>query len=439
MTGFFEATKIVNEIRNLHAEGFKYNDIALLYRINAQSRSLEEAFMHAGIPYVIIGGLKFYDRMEIKNILAYLRLIYNPQDDMSLRRIINVPKRGVGMAAIAKLQDFATSHDVSIFEVVSNDWLLNQVDIFPRVKQNLRYFAGLILKCMELQYTIPIDELIMYVLEGSGYMTELKTDPKPEDESRIENIGEFINVAKEFVNQNAEDSGLNAFLNHISLISDLDVVSEGEDRVSLMTVHSAKGLEFPVVFITGLEEGLFPHSRSLMNEEELEEERRACYVAITRAQQKLYITFATSRSNFGKTINCHNSRFLEEIPREYLDFYEQKTSTRSANTVFVHIAPRKTEEANIKIIKKVNPIARAKANVISINAQKSKTKTQSETNLRRDWQVGDKVKHKKWGEGTVLEIKGMGTEREIKVKFLDNGIGVKSLSLMYAPITKVRD
>ena len=439
LTGFFEATKIVNEIRNLHAEGFNYNDIALLYRINAQSRSLEEAFMHAGIPYVIIGGLKFYDRMEIKNILAYLRLIYNPQDDMSLRRIINVPKRGVGMAAIAKLQDFAASHDSSIFEVISNDWLLNQVDIFPRVKQNLRYFAGLILKCMELQYTIPIDELIMYVLEGSGYMTELKTDPKPEDESRIENIGEFINVAKEFVNQNAEDSGLDAFLNHISLISDLDVVSEGEDRVSLMTVHSAKGLEFPVVFITGLEEGLFPHSRSLMNEEELEEERRACYVAITRAQQKLYITFATSRSNFGKTMNCHNSRFLEEIPREYLDFYEQKTSTRSANPIFVHIASRKTEEANIKVIKKVNPIARAKANVISINAQKSKTKTQSETNLRRDWQVGDKVKHKKWGEGTVLEIKGMGTEREIKVNFLDKGIGVKSLSLMYAPITKVRD
>lgn len=439
LTGFFEATKIVNEIKNLHAEGFNYNDIALLYRINAQSRSLEEAFMHAGIPYVIIGGLKFYDRMEIKNILAYLRLIYNPQDDMSLRRIINVPKRGVGMAAIAKLQDFAASHDVSIFEVISNDWLLNQVEIFPRVKQNLRYFAGLILKCMELQYTIPIDELIMYVLEGSGYMTELKTDPKPEDESRIENIGEFINVAKEFVNQNAEDSGLDAFLNHISLISDLDVVSEGEDRVSLMTVHSAKGLEFPVVFITGFEEGLFPHSRSLLKEEELEEERRACYVAITRAEQKLYITFATSRSNFGKTMNCHNSRFLEEIPREYLDFYEQKTSTRSANPVFVHISPRKTEEADIKVIKKVNPIARAKANVISINAQKSKTKTQSETNLRRDWQVGDKIKHKKWGEGTVLEINGMGTEREIKVQFLNKSIGVKSLSLMYAPITKVRD
>ena len=438
LTGFYEATKIVNEIAELKRQGFSYNDIALLYRINAQSRILEEGFVRAGIPYVIIGGLKFYDRLEIKNILAYLRLIYNPKDNMSLKRIINVPRRGIGLTTIAKVQDFAEKHDISIFEVISNAWLLNQVDLYQKTRQNLRMFSELILGFKEMQDTLSVDKLIKYILKNSGYMTELQTDIKPEDEARIENLEEFINVAKEFVSKNPEEADLEGFLNHISLISDLDVIEETEDRVSLMTVHSAKGLEFPVVFITGLEEGIFPHSRSLMKEDQLEEERRACYVAITRAQKKLYITFADSRANFGgdTKVSC-SSRFLEEIPREYLDIYRQETATRSSNPEFVHKTPRSSQK--IEILPKVSPKTRAKANVLSMYSKKSKEKEQVNINLRRNWQPGDRVNHKKWGDGIVLEAKGIGTESELKIKFLDKGIGIKTLSLMYAPITKVRE
>ena len=439
LTGFYEASKIANEIAELKREGFSYNDVALLYRINAQSRILEEGFMKAGIPYVIVGGLKFYDRLEIKNILAYLRLIYNLKDNMSLKRIINVPRRGIGLTTIAKLQDFAEKHDVSIFEVISNAWLLNQVDVFPKTRQNLRMFSELILHCKEMQDVLSVDKLIKYILKTSGYMTELKTDTRPEDEARIENLEEFINVAKEFVSKNPEEAGLDGFLNHISLIADIDMVEEAEDRVSLMTVHSAKGLEFPVVFITGMEEGIFPHSRSLLKEDELEEERRACYVAITRAQKKLYITFADSRANFGgdTKISCH-SRFLEEIPREYLDIYKQQTATMSSTPAFVHMAPRSKSD-KVEFLSKVSPQTRAKANVLSRYSKKTKEKENINKNLNRNWQPGDRVNHKKWGDGIVLESKGTGNERELKIKFLDKDIGIKTLSLMYAPITKVRE
>ena len=438
LTGFYEASNIANEVANLKREGFEYKDIALLYRINAQSRLLEEGFMKAGIPYVIVGGLKFYDRLEIKNILAYLRLIYNPQDNMSLKRIINVPRRGIGLTTIAKVQDFAEKHDVSIFEVISNAWLLNQVDLFQKTRQALRMFSEFILKCREMQNNLSVDRLIGYILKNSGYMTELKTDIRPEDEARIENLEEFINVAKEFVSKNPEEAGLDGFLNHISLISDLDVVEEGENRVSLMTVHSAKGLEFPIVCITGMEEGIFPHSRSLMREDQLEEERRACYVAITRAQKKLYITFADSRANFGgdTKFSC-NSRFLEEIPREYLDIYKQKTVTKSSNPTFVHVVPKSS--VKVEGLSKVPPKTRAKANVLSIQAKKTKEKERASINMRRNWQPGDRINHKKWGDGIVLEANGLGTESELKIKFLDKDIGIKTLSLMYAPITKVRE
>ena len=437
LTEYFEAKKVAQEIIELKNEGFEYNDIALLYRINALSRTFEEAFMQAGIPYVIIGGLKFYDRLEIKNILAYLRLIYNLQDDMSLRRIINVPKRGIGTVALNKLQEFAASHEVSIFEVISNDWLLNQVEVYPRIKQNMRDFAALILNCRELQKNITVDELIEYVLKESRYLLELKTDAKPEEEARIENLGEFVNVAHEFVNTHKDDCGLDAFLNHISLISDLDVVNEEENRVSLMTVHSAKGLEFPVVFINGFEEGLFPHSRSLKDGEQLEEERRACYVAITRAEQKLYITYALNRHYFGKSKKSFNSRFLEEIPIEFLDYYVQRNSSRIGMPVFEHIISQKNNLEDIKPVKKVAQKVQEKAKIISINAQKAKNKEQANKNLLREWKIGDIVQHKKWGKGKVIDIKGSSTEKALIVKFFDEDIGTKNLLLMYAPITKV--
>ena len=439
-TEYYEALKIADEIKELKSQGIPYSDIALLYRINAQSRSLEEAFMRAGIPYVIIGGLKFYDRLEIKNILAYLRLISNPQDNMSFKRIVNVPKRGIGTTTIIKLQDFAEKHEISIFEVISNSWLLNQIELTPRMKQNIRGFASFILDCIDQKNKLPVDEYIKYILENSGYMLELKTDQKPEDEARIENLGEFVNVAKEFANQN-EDATLEDFLNHISLISDLDVINEDENLVSLMTVHSAKGLEFPVVFITGMEEGLFPHVRSLMDERQLEEERRACYVAITRAKRKLYITHAASRSTFGNSKKSDCSRFLTEIPMAYLDVYKQLIDKSRATPSFINVSRSQMPSA-VKNIAKSNT-ARSKANALSLEAKirmkAAKSKSKAEINMTKRWKQGDRIKHKKWGEGIVLDVYGLGTEREMKVKFLEEEVGIKTLQLKFAPIEKLKD
>ena len=438
LTGYYEASNIVSEIINLKRKGFSYNEIALLYRVNAQSRILEEGFVKAGIPYIIIGGLKFYDRLEIKNILAYLRLIYNPQDDMSFRRIINVPRRSIGLTTVAKLQDFAANHDVSIFEVVSNAWLLNQVDIQQKTRQNLRMFAEMILQMREKQNTLSVDKFIEYILKTSGYMEELQIDTKPETESRKENLQEFVNVAKEFVFKNPQEATLDGFLNHISLITDIDTLEGNDDRVSLMTVHSAKGLEFPIVFITGMEEGLFPHSRSLFDEAQLEEERRACYVAITRAQKKLYITFADSRASFnGDTHHSSPSRFLKEIPREYRELHMQKKATQSSTPKFEKIDAT-SSSPKIEISTRVSPKIQAKATVLSMYPKKasSNTKEQIGINLRKDWQIGDIVNHKKWGDGTVLEVIGHGTDRKLKIHFFDDDIGTKTLSLEFAPIRK---
>ena len=441
LTSYYEAQKIAVEINNLIKSGFQYKDIALLYRINAQSRALEEAFVRAGIPYVIIGGLKFYDRVEIKNILAYLRLVYNIQDTMSLTRIINVPKRGIGTATLVKLQDFAESHDISVFEVISNTWLLNQVGLSARLKSNIQEFATFILKCIELKNTMSIDKLIKYILDNSGYMNELKTDQRPETESRIENLGEFINVAKEFVTQNPSEATLESFLNQISLISDLDVVNENENLVSLMTVHSAKGLEFPIVFLTGMEEGVFPHAKSLMDEKQIEEERRACYVAITRAQKKLFITLASSRPVFGEMKTNYSSRFLEEIPKKYLDIYKQDRSSKKSMPEFIHVQPSRVASA-IKISRPAKNVLFETADNLNKESKlrsRNKQREQIEINLAKRWRQGDKIKHKKWGEGIVLDVIGMGLEKELKVRFLDNEIGIKKLTLQFAPIVKVKD
>lgn len=418
-TGYFEATAIVNEIRNLKREGYSYKDIALLYRINSQSRLLEESFMRAGIPYVIVGGLKFYDRMEIKNILAYLRLIYNPQDEMSLRRIINVPRRGIGSTTIAKIQQFAEYQNISTYETMIDDYWLNQVGLKPNIKSNLRSFVKFINDCRLKAEELSIDELIRYVFEESGYKEELMIITKPEDESRIENVEELINVAEEFIDKNPVEATLEGFLNHISLITDLDTVEEENDRVSLMTIHSAKGLEFPIVFITGFEEGLFPHSRAKDNEQELEEERRACYVAITRAETKLYITLADSRSMYGGNVTYNEpSRFLNEIPDKYLEIYKQTSSLSpkfklmNATQPILNIPPRKFSQST------PTPTA---------------TKVKSKIKILNDWKVGDKVKHKKWGVGIVTGV----SEGEINVRFVDDNIGIKKLALQYAPIEKI--
>lgn len=282
-----------------------YGDIAILYRTNAQSRVLEDAFMRVGLPYTMVGGLKFYDRLEIKDITAYLRVLYNPMDSVSLMRIINVPKRGLGQSTIEKLMVYGVENNLSLFEVIANEELLEQVPgLTARSKNPLKKFAELLFTLMERMDKLAVSDLIQEVMDTTGYLEALKNDKaekKLENESRIENLQEFVGVAKDFEKEEEEEPNLENFLSKMALLSDIDNSDLEEERVTLMTLHSAKGLEFPVVFMTGMEEGMFPHSRTLMEPEELEEERRTCYVGITRAQRKLYMTYASIRTIFGRT------------------------------------------------------------------------------------------------------------------------------------------
>ena len=272
--------------------------------------------MNAEIPYIIIGGLKFYDRKEIKDILAYLHVIANPHDDLHITRIINTPKRGIGSTNFSRLTEFATAQGLSIMQVIADKKLLAQMDFSPKFRASLQDFAAMMMSFTESAKNLPVDKLIITVLNESGYMQMIQDNikqGKEENISREENLGTFVDSAKELLEMNHSGT-LQDFLNHVALITDIDTLDEDESRVRLMTVHAAKGLEFPVVFIVGMEDGIFPHAMSFESDAELEEERRACYVAITRAKKKLYITAADARMSFGKMRLQEISRFVEEIP-----------------------------------------------------------------------------------------------------------------------------
>lgn len=417
-----EAAFVAREVKKLvTSENFLYKEIAVLYRTNAQSRALEEKFMQAEIPYVIVGGQKFYERKEIKDILAYLRLIVNTQDNMSFLRIINVPRRGFGPINIARLTEFSAQNLMSIFDAVSIDDNLYRVpQLSPRIRQHLRDFSTMIFNFGESKDDYSLPDFINHVLDETGYIAMLKEGDdadKPENLSRIENLGAFVNSAAEFASKN-EDATLENFLNHVALLTDLDEVNETESRVSLMTVHSAKGLEFPIVFITGMEEGLLPHANSIADHKKLEEERRICYVAMTRAQKKLYLTAAEERKNFGKIYQTKISQFVEEIPRECIVGFSEKNSGSEVSHHTV-TTQRRNEVKNFTI-------PSATSNV--------KTYTPKIINRPKvDWQVGDKVKHKKWGFGTIMSYEG----GYLKISFANPEIGEKVLRDFAAPIEKV--
>ena len=421
-----------------------YGDIAILYRTNAQSRVLEETFMRLGLPYTMVGGLKFYDRKEIKDVLAYLRVIYNPLDTVSLLRIINVPKRGLGATTLTKLTAYADEQGLTLFDVISNPDVLSAMGLTARVQKPLGLFAAFIFKIMGCQASMRISDLIDKVLDESGYIGELEKEKKPENESRLENLKEFIGVAKEF-EQGEENPTLEAFLSQLALVSDIDNAELEDDRVTLMTLHSAKGLEFPIVFMVGMEEGLFPHSRTLLDEGEIEEERRTCYVGITRAQRKLYLTNAESRTIYGRVNMNPPSRFLEEIPEEYLEkvlpyqgSYGFANASRSGNvTSNFTPSPRMMGQGTLRS-------GQPQSALQALQALRSKKAAAGEAAggsalIRPDtsikWQVGDKARHGKWGVGTVVSVKGEGEEVELKIAF--PGQGVKGLMQKYAPITKV--
>ena len=409
-----EAAIVAGEIRRLvNYKGFRYNDIALLYRTNAQSRMFEEKFMHAGIPYIIIGGLKFYDRKEIKDIVAYLHVIANPRDNVHLMRIINTPRRGLGATSIQRLTEFADSLGLSVLEVVADKNLLGQVEgLTPKFRAGIKNFAAMIMSFTESAKNSPVDKLINSILVESGYLQMLRNDKengKEENISREENLGEFVDSAKEFTELNP-DGTLQDFLNHVALITDLDNIDEKEARVKLMTVHAAKGLEFPVVFIVGMEEKLFPHANSLEDDAELEEERRACYVALTRAEKKLYITSAAERTSFGKRKEQKISRFVLEIPRDCIE-------------------GNLPEPAKKKVSSTPQSTYRPPTAYRSVQSKPAEKKSAPSVT----WRSGDIINHKKWGLGTIMRVNGP----IITVSFANPEIGIKKLMSTIAPINKV--
>ncbi len=336
-----EANFIVSRIKQ--DSGGNYNQYAILYRTNSQSRSIEEACMAAGVPYRIYGGLKFYDRKEIKDIIAYLKLIYNTDDSQSFRRIVNVPKRSIGDTTIKRLQDFADREDISLFAAAQR--IEEDTEIPPRTRSKITDFVNLITKFKEAIPNYNLREFVTLVIEKSGYLAELQLQNTPEAEADIENLQELVNVAEEFVPEE-EDNVLGEFLAQVALVSDIDNMDTIANNVTLMTLHAAKGLEFPVVFMAGLDEGIFPHLRSLNVPSEMEEERRLMYVGVTRAEEKLYLTSAKRRQMWGEFKYYNPSRFIEEIPRQLLNMISFEGSTSDSSTFRNAVSKAKTGKSD---------------------------------------------------------------------------------------------
>ena len=322
-----EANFIVSRIKQ--DSGGDYNRYAILYRTNSQSRALEEACMAASVPYRIYGGLKFYDRKEIKDIIAYLKLIYNTDDSQSFRRIVNVPKRAIGDTTVKNLQDYADKFDISLFAAAER--IDENTEIPPRTRSKIKDFAQLILKFKDAQKNYSLQEFVTLVIEKTGYLAELQAQNTPESEADIENLQELVNVAGEFVPEDSENV-LGEFLQQVALVSDTDNLDNIANNVTLMTLHSAKGLEFPIVFLAGCDEGVFPHQRTFNVPSEMEEERRLMYVGVTRAEEKLYLTSAKRRQMWGEYKYYNPSRFIEEIPRQLLEMTSFEGSTSGSST-----------------------------------------------------------------------------------------------------------
>ena len=401
-----EAYFVANKMEELMEEGYRPSDFAILYRTNAQSRAFEEVFMRKNIPYKIVGGLRFYDRREIKDIIAYLKLIQNPVDNVSLKRIINVPKRGIGDVTIDKIEEYANNTGESIYGV-----LLNVEDIpglSKRAINNLKTFIDMINKFIAMKEVMGVKEFIEEVVYGVGYIKELEEENSIESQTRLDNIKEFISVAVDFEVKNPEGT-LEDFLATVSLLSDVDKTADMKNSATMLTVHSAKGLEFPVVFMVGMEEGLFPISRALDNETELEEERRLCYVAITRAERLLFITFAKIRTIYGNVSYTLPSRFIDEMPRDLIVMEDQKQTNIS------------TFNNSREQLIRVKDYSRKK--------QEPSQKVQVDID---DVKVGAKVSHKKWGIGTIVQTKDRDGDKEIVIAF--DKVGLKRLLLSIAPI-----
>lgn len=420
-----EARYIAERIQRLRSvEGRRFNDFAILYRTNAQSRVIEERFMKEGIPYRVLSGLKFYERMEIKDIIAYLRVLHNPSDQVGFSRILNVPKRGLGDSTLGKILDYADEQGMPVLDaILEADYI---PDLITRAKKPLFAFAQLMRELKELaREESSVTKLVEEVLKKTGYWDILIADKSPEAEARAENVREFLSVTAEY-DAKAEDQvnvsedgfegeevivpGLSGFLEQVSLVAQIDSLDQGEEAAVMMTIHSAKGLEFPVVFLGGLEEGIFPSSRSMLDPTLLAEERRLCYVAITRAREKLYLTYANQRMLYGRTQYNRPSEFFEEIPQHLLQDRDP-------------IDPPPSRQ-------KSRP--KAPSTWGTWDSQKVGNPVEEATGI--EYHVGEKVEHAKFGKGLIVSIKGEGNQAEISIVFEGQ---IKKLIAEYAKLTKI--
>lgn len=439
-----EGTYIAQQIEHLRREEYyKYSDFAILYRMNTQSRAIEEILRRESIPYKIIGGLKFYERKEIKDIISYLRLIQNPFDNLSLKRIINEPKRGIGKTSLDKIEQMSDEIGISMYEIIkdSDQYGLNRVFL------NSREFVNCIEELRAKKDGLKLSELIKETLKKTGYTKALENENTIEAENRIENLDEFLTVAIEFEEESAENH-LSDFLEGITLSSDIDNMEETEETVTLMTLHSAKGLEFPVVFLVGMEEGIFPGYKSISEPQELEEERRLCYVGITRAKENLYLTCSKQRTIFGSTSCNPVSRFLKEIPSDLLDGYEEafgdnSKETSSNNLIFGDSKYSWTygskNNGNIKTYKvdtKEPTIAASSTNTgfafrSAESFLNSLNKKATGTNVDlSQYQAGVRIFHKKFGEGTISKVEPEGDDLKVDIQF--DKVGHKRLMAKFA-------
>ena len=439
----FVASTIDNIIRE---EGKNFKDFAVLYRTNAQSRTIEEALLKSNIPYTMVGGTKFYSRKEIRDVISYLNLIANPADNISFERVVNEPKRGVGPGTLEKIRTFAYEQNMSLLDASANIMLS---PIKGKAAQGVYDFANMILNLRDQLDGLSITEAVETVLDKSGYLDALSMQQTLESQARIENIEEFMSVTKNFDETNTDgtedETGidrLGRFLNDLALIADTDDGDMEAAEVTLMTLHAAKGLEFPVVFLIGMEEGVFPLSRASEDPEELEEERRLAYVGITRAEEILFLTNANTRTLFGKTSYNRPSRFLREISDDLLQY---QGLARPANSSF---GVRFTKEEPTQFGQGMSLQQALQTRKANAQPQRhtgaqpfSKAtgglpfgKTSDSSNSATDWEIGDIAHHKKWGDGTVLEVTGSGKTQELKIKFPE--VGLKKVLASVAPIEK---
>ena len=410
-----EARYIARQIKKHFDEQGSFSDCAILYRTNAQSRVIEEMLMRESVPYKVLSGLRFYDRKEIKDIIAYLRVVYNPNDDVSLARIINEPKRKIGNATLEKARNIAREKETSLYDVISH------ADDYPEFKtaiKKLLSFSEIIQSLIKLKDTVTIEDLTGRILNDTGYMPALVMEDTTESKTRIENLGEFISVITEFEKNEETGNTLGEFLENISLVSDIDGYDENEDSAVLMTIHSAKGLEFPIVFLSGLEEGLFPGMRSMESDDDIEEERRLCYVAITRAKEQLYITKTISRTIHGKTMPTTASRFFKEIPVEYL---EDKTTLQP-------------KVAKVMQDLGVRNAAAPKKEVYMTKGFGSSVKSSGSTEYSK-FKAGDTIEHRTFGRGEILKATPCGNDCILEIQF--ESIGFKRLMAAFAKVKKI--